>query len=150
MKTLLLPALAAFLVTSATQAAESTVQKVEEKTEQIAKDTGTAVKKAAKKTGTAVEDAAKKTEGAVKKAASKTAKGAKKISSDITNSDIYKKVETALGKPFTPEQQQKYADAWKAAQEKARAAEKEFADKVSEITGVGKKKTKKIVSDSGL
>jgi hypothetical protein len=148
--------------------AETTVEKVEQGVKGAAKTTETAVKKAAKKTGEAVETgvkatekAAKKTGSAVKtgaedvaqateKAAKKTAKGTKKAADDVANSELFKKIEAELKKPFTPEQKAKYAEAWHAAQEKARAAEKEFADKVSEITGLGKRKSKEIVTEHGL
>lgn len=161
MKTLLLPVLTLFFVTSTGLRAESTVEKVGDKTKDAVKATESAVKKAAKKTGDAVKDVADKTGemvketadktgDAVKKAAGKTEKEAKKVGDDVTNSEIYKKVEAELGKPFSAEQKEKYAAAWKEAQEKARAAEADFAAKISEITGVGKKKTKKIVKDSGL
>ncbi|MFZ4682297.1 MAG: hypothetical protein ACOYMS_07330 [Terrimicrobiaceae bacterium] len=172
MKKLLLSSLTVFLLTCAGALAQSTTEKVETKTEEAVAATESTVKKAAKKTGAAVENAAEKTGTAVKKtadatatgakkaakttadaakkAATATGKAAKKVATDVTNSEIYKKVETELGKPFTPEQQQKYAEAWKAAQAKARAAEKEFSEKVSEITGIGKKKTTTIVKENGL
>lgn len=152
--------------------AESTVKKVEKDVEHAAEATDAAVKKAAKKADTtlkkdtekaddAVKKAAKKTEGAVeggarktgdavKGAADKTAKGIKKISDDITGSETYKKIEKELGKPFTPEQQQKYAAALKAAQAKVREAKDAFAKEVSDITGIGKRKTSKIVGDSEM
>ena len=150
MKNILIPALAIFLLTSAGALAQSTTEKVEEKAEQDVVSTETSVEKAAKKTGAAVEKAARKTKEVAKNAADTTVKSVKKAGKDVVNSDIYKKIETELGKPFTPEQQEKYAEAWKAAQQKARATEKEFSDKVSEITGVAKTKTKKIVKDAGL
>jgi hypothetical protein len=148
--------------------AESTVEKVEQDAANAAKKTESAVKKAAKKTGAAVETGVKATEKAAKKtgsalktgaeeavqatesAAKKTAKGTKKVADDVANSELFKKIEAELKKPFTPEQKAKYAEAWHAAQEKARAAEKEFADKISEITGLNKRKSKQIVTDQGL
>jgi len=139
MKKILIPSLAIFLLTAAGAMAQSTTQTVEDKAEQAMVSTETSVEKAAKKTG-----------DMAKKAADTTVKRVKKAGKDVVNSDIYKKIETELGKPFTPEQQKKYAEAWKAAQQKARATEKEFSDKVSEITGVAKTKTKKIVKDAGL
>lgn len=129
---------------------QSATQSAEKDAAQAAKSAEKGVEKAAKKTGDAVKDAVEKTGDAAGKAADKAGKGLKKVGSDITNSELYQKIEKELGKPFTPEQQQKYADAWKAAKEKTGAAEKEFADKLSEITGIGKKKTKKIVSESDL
>jgi len=172
MRKLVLSSLTIFLLTSAGALAQSAAQTVEEKTEQAVAATESAAKKAAKKTGEALQSAAEKTETAVKKtadatvtgakkaakktgeaarkAADTTGKAAKKMAEDVTNSEIYKKIETELGKPFTPEQQQKYAEAWKAAQTKTRAAEKEFSEKVSEITGIGKKKSTQIVKENGL
>ncbi len=172
MKKILLSSLTVFLLTSAGALAQSTAQTVEEKTGQAVAATESAAEKAAKETGAAVQSAAEKTETAVKKTAEATAAGAKnaakktgeaarkagdatgkaakEMAQDVTNSEIYKKIETALGKPFTPEQQQKYAEAWKAAQTKTRAAEKEFSEKVSEITGIGKKKSTQIVKENGL
>ena len=148
--------------------AESTVQKVDQDVANAAKSTESTPKKAAKKTESAVETGVKATEKAAKKTGSaiktgaedavqatesvakKTAKGTKKVADDVANSALYKKVETELKKPFTSEQKAKYAEAWQAAQEKARAAEKEFADKISEITGLGKRKSKQIVTEHGL
>ena len=148
--------------------AETAVQKVEEGVTDAAQATESTVKKAAKKTGDAVETGVKATEKAAKKtgntvktgaedaaqatetAAKKTAKGTQKVAEDVANSELYKNVESQLKKPFTPEQKAKYAEAWQAAQEKARAAEKEFADKISEITGLGKRKSKQIVTEHGL
>ncbi|MEI6338190.1 MAG: hypothetical protein WCQ57_06350 [Verrucomicrobiota bacterium] len=179
MKKFFIPALAVFLLTSAGMPAQSTTEKVEQKTEgavtateatvkkageaveTAAKKTGRAVKKGAdatvdgvkeagKKTGATVEKAAKKTGAAVKKGADATVDGVKEVGKDVADSSIYKKIETELGKPFTPEQKQKYADAWKAAEQKARDTEKEFSDKISEITGIGKKKTKEVVKAEGL
>jgi len=157
MKKFLCSSLTVFLITSVGALAQSTTQKVEEKAgqavtsvENAAKKTGAAVESAAKKTGAAVQNAAEKTGAAVENAADTTVKGVKKVGSDVVNSAIYKKIETELGKPFTPEQQQKYAEAWKAAQQKVRATEKEFSDKISEITGVEKKKTAAVVKAEGL
>ena len=201
MKKFLIPALAVFLLTTAGMPAQSTTEKVEQKTEgavtateatvkkageaveTAAKKTGRAVKKgadatvdgvkeaakktdatvekAAKKTGRAVKkgadatvdgvkEAGEKTGAAVKKGADATVDGVKEAGEDVADSSIYKKIETELGKPFTPEQKQKYADAWKAAEQKARDTEKEFSDKISEITGIGKKKTKEVVKAEGL
>jgi type IV secretory pathway TrbL component len=150
MKTTLLSLLVSLSLAASGAGAESAAQKVEQDVSGAAKKTESTVKKAAKKTGDAVETAAKDTGDATKKAANKVAKGTKKVGEDITNSALYQKIEKELGKPFTPEQQAKYAEAWKSAQEKARAAEKEFADKISEITGLGKKKSKQAVSDHGL
>ena len=151
-----------------TARAETPVEKVEQGVTDAAKATESTVKKAAKKTGDAVETGVKATEKAAKKtgetlkdgaetagqatesAAKKTAKGTKKVAEDVANSELYKKIESQLKKPFTPEQKAKYAEAWQAAQEKARAAEKDFADKVSEITGLGKRKSKAIVTEHGL
>jgi hypothetical protein len=148
--------------------AESAVQKVEQGVENAAKKTEAAVKKAVKKTGEAIDTGIKATEKAAKKtgnalktgtedavratenAAKKTAKRTKKAADDVADSELYKKIEAELKKPFSPEQKAKYAEAWQAAQEKARAVEKEFADKISEITGLGKRKSKQIVSEHGL
>lgn len=146
MKKFLIPALAVFLLTSAGMPAQSTTEKVEQKTEGAVTATEATVKKA----GEAVETAAKKTGRAVKKGADATVDGVKEAGKDVADSSIYKKIETELGKPFTPEQKQKYADAWKAAEQKARDTEKEFSDKISEITGIGKKKTKEVVKAEGL
>lgn len=166
MKHLLLPLALGFSLSLSH--AENAVEKTEQGVADAAKTTESAVKKAAKKTGDAVktgaeatEKAAKKTGKAVKtgvddavkateKAADTTGRVTKKAADDIANSELFQKIEKELKKPFTPEQKEKYAEAWKAAQEKARAAEKEFADKVSEITGLGKKKSKQIVSENGL
>lgn len=130
--------------------AENPVKKVEQKTARAVKTTENAVKKAVKKTGDTVKDVTEKTGNAVKSATATTEKDALRGERDVADSNIYKKVETEMSKPFSPEQKQKYAEAWQAAQQKARAAEKEFAEKVSEITGVAKSKTHKIVTDSGL
>ena len=172
MKPLLLTILVSLSLAAVGVRAESTVKKAEQDVSEAAKKTESSVKKAAKKTGEAVETAAKDTGDATKKALKKTgeavktgaddagqatkktaekvAQGTKKVGEDITNSPLYKKIEKELGKPFTPEQQAKYAEAWKSAQDKARAAEKEFADKISEITGLGKKKSKQAVTEHGL
>jgi hypothetical protein len=157
MKTFSRAAFAALVLSTLPVHAESPVEKVEQgvttavtTTEQAvtkaAKKTGQAVETAAVKTGDAVQGAAKTTEKTAKKAARKT----KKATEDVANSEMFQKIEKAAGKPFTPEQKQKYAEAWAAAQEKARATEKEFADKVSEITGLGKRKSKQIVNEHGL
>jgi hypothetical protein len=164
---LLLPILFVSLSFAVAQA-ESPIKKVEQGVSDAAQTTESTVKKAARKTGDAVETgvkatekAAKKTGNAVKegvgdatrateKAANKTAKGTKKAADDVADSELFKKIEKELKKPFTPEQKAKYAEAWQSAQDKARSAEQEFADKVSEITGMGKKKSKQIVTEHGL
>lgn len=139
---------------SAAKKTESTVKKAAKKTDTAVKtaaeDTGATTKKAAKKTGEAVKTGADDAVKATEKTADKVAAGTKKAVKDVADSELFQKIEKELGKPFTPEQKAKYAEAWQAAQDKARGAEKEFAEKVSEITGLGKKKSKKIVSDQGL
>lgn len=137
-------------VSNAAQATENTVKKAARKSGEAVETGVQATEKAAKKTGNAVkagvDDAAQATETAAKK----TAKGTKKVADDVANSELFQKIEKELKKPFTPEQKAKYAEAWQAAQAKTRAAEQDFADKVSEITGLGKKKSKQIVNEHGL
>lgn len=137
-------------VSNAAQATESTVKKAARKTGEAVETGVNATEKAAKKTGNAVKTGVDDATQATEKAAKKTAKGTKKVADDVANSELYQKIEKELKKPFTPEQKAKYAEAWQAAQDKARAAEKEFADKVSEITGLGKRKSKQIVTEHGL
>lgn len=137
-------------VSNAAQATESSVKKAASKTGEAVETGVNATEKAAKKTGTAVKTGVDDAAQATEKAAKKTADGTKKVADDVANSELYQKIEKELKKPFTPEQKAKYAEAWQAAQDKTRAAEKEFADKVSEITGLGKRKSKQIVTEHGL
>lgn len=172
MKPILLTILVSLSLAVSGVRAETTVEKVEQDVSAAAEKTETTVKKAAKKTGDAVKTAAADTGNATKKAAKKTgdavktgagdavkvtektaakaARGTKKAVKDVADSEMFQKIEKELGKPFTPEQKAKYAEAWNSAQEKARATEKEFAARVSEITGLGKRKSKKIVGEQGL
>lgn len=126
--------------------AESVLEKVENGVSKAVKKTGEVVEKAVDKTGDALKD----TGNSLKKSTETAETDVKKTGDKVEDSEIFQKVEKTMSKPFTPEQKQKYAEAWAAAQEKARATEHEFALKVSEITGVTEEKTKKIVRETGL
>lgn len=150
---LLLPAIVGLAFVSSASA-QSTLEKIEDKTKQAVRATGNALEKAARKTGEAVENVTNSAEEKLTRDSDKTTrtidKDARVVESDISNSTIYQKVEHELGKPLSPEQRAQYAAAWQAARDKARAAETEFADQISAITTVSATKTRQIVHDTGL
>lgn len=161
MKPSLLPALIVSLALASGAFAQSTVEKAETKIKDAAEATGNAVKNAAEKTGEVLKKAGEKTEQAVKSAAHKVEEKGKsageKADTDaheadhkVTETPLYKKIETELGRPFTPEERQKYSKALKKAKDKVKDAGEDFAEKVSEITGVAESKTKAFVKEHGL
>ncbi len=158
MKTSLLLSAVVGLAFVSSASAQSTLEKIEDKTKQAVRATGNALEKAARKTGQAVENVTNSAEEKLTRNPEKTTttttttvnRDTRVVESDISNSTIYQQVERELGKPLSPEQRAQYAAAWQAALDKTRTAEMEFADQISAITTVPAAKTQQIVYDIGL
>ncbi len=145
--------------------AQSILDKVKEGADRAVHATKRAVRTAADKVGTAVENGTDKVKEALTPDEEKsktvtettvTTAVPAPVPAQVTSTGvadptlILVEVEKQLGRPLTAEEKDKYILALENAKFKARAAENDFAVKITEITGLDPVKSGEIVRGNGL
>lgn len=161
MKILRLLLLGFFVSMAAPAFGQSLLDKVKEGANKAVDATKNAVKTAADKVGTAAETASDKVKEALADEHQKEEKTTTTETTVVTRGSspqvgvadpaaIQAKIEKDLGRPLTPQEQERYNLALENAKARARAAENDLAVQITEITGLDPVKSGQIVRSNGL